>query len=226
MYTRTRLKKLQRLLQINLNEMLDHALDIQSLKVMKAYQQQLETDINRLEKSINWLTTSTERLEAAYTDYLKNQQERDADQDTSATQNENTPKASNQHSTEDDLFMIKWIGSTVPRRTPIDITQDMYDHYQIEMRQLKNITMFHDALSQRLRVTQSLYNTLKSNSFPVVNDAILQSVYLACDTESERTKQALEAMKQNPEDTAVQIRQRFRYARNRRMFGDDSWFVS
>lgn len=227
MYTRTRLNKLHALLLINLNEMIDHALVIQSLKVMKAYVQQIETDITRLEKSIQWLTTSTEQLEAAYTDYLKDQQEHDADQDTADAENENVSIASDQHSTEDELFIIKWIGSDVPRRTPIDIIQDLYDHYQIETRKLKNVTMFHNALVQRLRVTQSLYKTLKSNGFPDVDDAILESVYLACDTESERTKQALDDMRQqNPEYTAVLVRQRFRYTRNRRMFGDDSWFVS
>lgn len=195
----THLKQLQTLLKIDLRQMIDHALQIQSLKVMVAYQRKVEEELTDVKRRLKWLKISTDDMKANYERYAKMAQDQKAREQEPDTQ---PPKP------EASETPVIWVPIfDTPIRTAQEIADEMKDLWQSELGYMNALSTMRDNLQRRLQVTQAIYDTLKSNDFPTIENDRLQPVYGYADIEAERTSQVLDEMAQNQhEDTAYHIR--------------------
>ena len=214
----SRLNKLQVLLDINLREMIDHALQIHSLKVMNAYIQQVEYHLQRLDTTIRWMTATVDRMQNHYEKLLESAQKQDADHKQFKAQ---------MHSMLSEFGKSIAIVDTQGRSIG-ELTDDYQDWLQREVRQRDKRIAMRDSLQQRLTVTQTIRDALKptfqSDDAPTLDDSVRLSIYAQADTEAKRVAKDLELAEQyNQDDSIDRIRQQLRINRLR---GDDSDFAT
>ena len=175
----TIIQKYTTLLNANLHSLIDHTLDVKSLKSADQYINQIEHSFDVLTESSDTVNQSAQELKYKYEEFLK-QVEQEGDY------RHKIDKLISRQS--DDLGA--WTGYEL--NTKYELAQDYYEQWQFQKEQCIQILELRTNLQHRLKIVvqirEELYSLLQSDDNPTLDNAI-NALYKKADQEDMRVKQ-------------------------------------